>query len=77
MSFYHPTTIAKSCIRGREGVLMSHMYTSYVAVWKKLQSKSYVIFYYEPSDKKTSLSSLTAFKDTHDQVSTSHEKKLC
>ena len=43
MSFYHPTTIAKSCIRGREGVLMSHMYTSCVAVLKKLRSKSYVI----------------------------------
>ena len=51
-------------------------YTSCVAVWKKLRSKSYIIINNEPSDKKTSLSSLTAFKDTHDQVSTSHEKKL-
>ena len=76
MSFYHPTTIAKGCIRGRE-VVMSHMYTSFVALLKKLRSKSYVIINNEPSDKKTSLSSLTAFKDTHDQVSTSHEKKLC
>ena len=75
--FLPPNYNCKELCPGKGGVLMSHMYTSCVAVWKKLRSKSYVIINNEPSDKKTSLSSLTAFKDTRDQVSTSHEKKLC